>query len=1027
MNWSECRRVMERDVIKTDNMASEDAYFLATHMPFPDLEIYQGGRVSSTPVHMTEDEVFDRLICNPDQEHRMIIVRGDNGTGKSHLIRYFKARLEHSPLYNPDTEQIVFVRRLNNSVRGVFQQLLDQDVIRDPDVSEKVAKFVSSSESGDEQTLKSRILYAYAAAVENDQEFASSAPDRPENITSYLLDPRVREHLLRDGGPISKCYSLITAPSDEVLKASSIFSEDDFTSRSVNRSVRRDANADARTFVTLLKSDRSCAAKAASYLNRFTRNVVQSCADISSENTRSIFEQLRKDLKLQGKRLTLFIEDFTGFTGIDSELITVLSTEHGGDYEDLCPVTSVIGITNDYYDQFRDNFTDRVTHQISLTAGSFSSRDFLVQLTARYLNAVYTDPDRLREWYTEGAEMSQLPVSGFVPPCRWETVPVEGKEVTLYPFNSNAVECLFDQLPTKSPRNFLRRVLGGQMQAYFDGKTYDDEWQFPLNPANAAMANMQHASSIDLLDMPSEDRERLKSVLALWGNGTAFRTTDSSGDVLIGGVSQGFLADIRLGAYTGIADGKPADPGPSNPGGDGGDTVSPPPPPKPEPDREYRRRFQALNDWFSKGAALSYHQDFRQYLRDFLLGSGGSVGAINWQDAGVPAFIASSRLSSLDAFYIEGQEMTDNAGRAVIRIERNAESRDALLALLQRRYEGSWDFQGSVFYQQRLAVWLERSRDSIIQNVCPQIPVLEWAMAAEYLRRVILGVPVEDDTPLKTAESLLHPMDAEKCIPAEKRITKEWRELIQFVQGHALEFDNSYRLLQMYPRTVMGNVMRFGSSSDKQIYRTDELLAAAQHLQESDWDIENELPEDIPDRNMLYIPASLLKSLYAKIRSVAAAELKAAQRTIKDIVSMTGPLTEDNILSAVNAIKDLIDEFAKSGIRWTNPVLRNRYEGMTPQSVAEDILHSAAAFQQDSRSSSYVLQLVSYSRENPLGRLAAYRGDFSEFSAMAIRETPPASQTGAANADPVLEANRRSVLSELNKLADRFGQLEVNS
>ena len=34
MKWDQYRSVMEQHVIKTDDMATEDAYFMATHMPF---------------------------------------------------------------------------------------------------------------------------------------------------------------------------------------------------------------------------------------------------------------------------------------------------------------------------------------------------------------------------------------------------------------------------------------------------------------------------------------------------------------------------------------------------------------------------------------------------------------------------------------------------------------------------------------------------------------------------------------------------------------------------------------------------------------------------------------------------------------------------------------------------------------------------------------------------------------------------------------------------------------------------------
>ena len=58
MSWEQYRSIMERYAIKTDDMATEDAYFLATHMPFAQLEVYLGGRTSSSPKLFSEDEVF---------------------------------------------------------------------------------------------------------------------------------------------------------------------------------------------------------------------------------------------------------------------------------------------------------------------------------------------------------------------------------------------------------------------------------------------------------------------------------------------------------------------------------------------------------------------------------------------------------------------------------------------------------------------------------------------------------------------------------------------------------------------------------------------------------------------------------------------------------------------------------------------------------------------------------------------------------------------------------------------------------
>ena len=108
MNWEKCREIMERDVIKTDDMATDNPYFMATHMPFDNLEVYEGGQTDKPPELMDEERIFQTLIRNPGNLHRMIIVRGNNGAGKSHLIRYWKTRLERSgaDVYNPETEQL---------------------------------------------------------------------------------------------------------------------------------------------------------------------------------------------------------------------------------------------------------------------------------------------------------------------------------------------------------------------------------------------------------------------------------------------------------------------------------------------------------------------------------------------------------------------------------------------------------------------------------------------------------------------------------------------------------------------------------------------------------------------------------------------------------------------------------------------------------------------------------------------------------------------------------------------------------
>ena len=979
MSWDQYRSVMERYAIKTDDMATEDAYFMATHMPFSQLEVYQGGRTSSVPKLLNEDEVFDQLIYNPENDHRMIIVRGDNGAGKSHLIRFLKAKFENCPstVYNPATEQLIFLRRLNNSVRGAFLQIIEQNIIEDSALIEKLRKFVESSDSKDETSFKTDILYAYVAAVRNDTSGTVYRSVICRDIASYLADSRVSDHLLREGGAIAKCYNMITAPSDRVLNDTSIFTEEDFNVSKILREVIKQGDPQAADFATTLKSDDYEITRLVNYLNKFSREVVQRCADISSESTKDVFVQLRKDLKKQGKNLTLFIEDFTGFTGIDSELITVLSTEHGGDYKDLCRVTSVVGITNYYYDQFKENFTDRVTHQISVTDRSYGTDDFLVQMTGRYLNAIFCDPNALRKWYDDGADYSDLPVGILQPPCEWETTTIGGKTVSLYPFNRNALRSLYDCLPAKSPRMFLKEVIRAQLKEYFDGKKYGDEWSFPLNPGNRQMSRDRHSSTIDRLDSISvNDKNRLKAVFALWGDGSASGVKNEDGTIFFGGVNSAFLADIGLESFNGIGDIVTTVPeSTTSATNKTQDAMSPVTPTTPKEKqtispakRDYLKYKTDITSWYTQNEPLKYDQDYREWIRAFICGERNQCGAINWQDIGVPAYIAEERLKNLESYYIDDQSVPANVEKAIVFVDRSVESRDALLTLNELNYAKSWDFDGATYYQQKLITWLERRKTKIIENVtavkqgAADLPILKWCLCLQYLKACILGHKIDMSTPYTVIDSLFNDFQKDDRI---KRDTREWNDLIQFVLNKNADFDSVLKLLKKSSATTMGAIHYSADPNTKACYRANELVIAVESLIEANWDIESELPQDIPQKHLLFNPATLLKALYPNIRKAMAAVNTQSNEVLDNLKSYIGELTQENLIDALAAIQELFAVFGANSIIGSND-LKTKYD-KAPIDTAKKILKHVDILKKAS-SASAVKQLIAYT-ENSLNAL----------------------------------------------------------
>lgn len=1049
MKWEQYRSIMERYAIKTDDMATEDAYFMSTHMPFSSLELFRGGyyeegKMPAPTKLMSEDEVFEQLIYNPDNEHRMVIVRGGHGTGKSHLIRYLKGKFERSPstVYNPATEQLVFLRRLNNSVRGAFSQLLEQEAIKDPDVAEKLRKFVASSDSKDEDSFKTEILYAYIAAVRNDMSGETYKAVKCRDIASYLADSRVSEYLLREGGAISKCYNLITAPSNQILQDTTIFTDEDFNVSKIIRAVMKRGDPQASLFASSLKGDDYEITKLINYLNGFTREVIQRCADISSENAETIFAQLRRDLKKQGKNLTIFIEDFTGFTGIDQELITALSYEHGGDYKDLCRVTSVIGITNDYYYAFRGNFKDRVTHQIEVTDRSYGTDEFLIQMAGRYLNAIYSDPAELRSWNESGADLSDLPISDFAPPCDWETTTIEGKQVTLYPFNRRSLLALYEALATKSPRMFLKNVIRAQLKEYFDGKLYGDGWYFPINPSNAQMANDPHSSSIDRLENISiDDKNRLKAVFAIWGDGSASGVKEADGTLWFGGLKQAFLADIGLASFTGIGEivdkstGKAVSledkPKPVVGGGNKPEqkpVVPEPPKAKPPVDgatKNYLKFKSDITAWFTKNETLKYDADYRGWLRTLVRGDSKQCGAINWQDIGVPAYIAEERLSDLGCYYIDDQSAPANVDKAIVYMDRSSESRDALMALNELNYAKGWDFEGAAYYQQRLITWLERRRSQIIEKVtatkqgAESLPVLEWCLAIQYLKACILGQKVDTSSPYAVIKSLFKDFKKDDNI---KRDTREWNDMIQFVLNRKADFEGALTFLKQASATTMGAVHFAVDPNTKSCFRADELVAAVEKLMAADWDIEAELPSSIPQKHLLYNPATLLKALYPSVKKAMAADTKEAATVVGKLEGYIGELTQENLISALSAIQNLFAVFAANGIIGSAE-LRVKYD-KPPIDTAKDIMAHVKLIN-DAADASAVKQLTAYAG-NPLNALYVYLRDIQDIAQKAEREEANAKKDiaktgGFAGADALSEA----ALASMDALCTQLENMEV--
>ena len=949
MNWKDYSDRMSRYVIKKDGTAVDNEYFMATHVPFRKLELIESGDTESESVNLTEEEIYDKYILNRSNRHQMIIVRGDNGTGKSHLICWLHNRfVSDEENYNPNAEKVIFLRRLENTVKGAMQQILDDGIVQDNELREKFERFCNADKSQSKEEYKTSIYSEYVNKVATD----STDPDPKKfpkkilrsDIASFLHDSRVQKYMMRSGGPVEKCYQLITGgaqkqkiftdeteekDTDETREkdtdeADLIFKNQDFDfPRDVRREINNSAAEEVKNYYRDELSEDGAITKLVSYLNHFTSRVMQSCANITSENARDLFVNLRKSLHKEGKNLTIFIEDFTSFSIMQSGLITALAVENGGEYNDLCRVNSVIGITDAYYTSFLDNFKDRVTIQIKVTEQSFSDKNFLLELAARYLNATYSTREQIVQWYQNNRANGSLPDPVFTPNMEWDYVEIDGKKYTLYPFNKKSLIVLYGgerfytqntlnnskTIPDrglknkKTPRNYLSKIIHPLFIQFADGMVYGNNLTFPeITDINYDKLKPPYADNIENTGLSDIDKQRLKILFQIWGNG---KTDVSNGK--IGGIPAEFLKQIGLADFQGTGSSDVSNP-----------TMAPnvpqpaiarkPDENKPsinthqltQKDIDFSRRKDDIESWFDEKKTLEYSSDFNKWVGSFV------AQAIDWQGEGLPGEFVITRLKSGSFVYIEDSKQ-DTKNRAAVILKRSSESRTILMGLaLFNSYNHSWDFDNAPYYQLVMINWIEHSKQEIINNIfgdsigTKEHQVITWCIAAEYIERLLSG---ENLDKLSTGKLLQHIFGNLKDNQVY-RTNDDWNDVLTYLHHQKAMQEQIHDYMKRGSNTLMG-VVGDASSGKVKFFRTAELFNSIEHLKNAGWDISSELQN--PTVKFFDSIRTFLIGLYTKVQAVTDREKSLSEGTIKKFEDLIGTdPTEQDYINAVNWISKFL-------------------------------------------------------------------------------------------------------------------------
>ncbi|AYB46272.1 hypothetical protein [Paenibacillus lautus] len=925
------RRIGE--VIKVEAKDTGYADFLATHKEFANILVAGTRETKDQAKSMKEDELF-RLFMDQREQHQFYLVKGDNGTGKSHLIRWLKEKYMQS--ISSDKESVLFISRAQSTLRGALEQIIQANLLQDETLTDNLKKLVNANEHLSSEGLKQRILHHFAIAVQQDDDnhILKMDPRLRKQLYAFLVEQATQDLLLRPGGPIERIQKKLAseAKHEAMTEVTPYFQSSDFNltyeqasflkksdiSRLAERFVESIAETTSASDIIAVRAYReSCA----NYLNQFLEVVVQECTQLRGTDLRNVFMTLRQELKKQGKNLTLFVEDITSFTGIDKELVNVLAfTNEGTDFdESLCRLISVVGVTNEYYrNHFPDNYIDRVTGEWYTDGAALVSKDDVVELTALYLNAIYSERKVLEEWAREGADPDTLPISNLYDEHQWAKVSYRGRLLTVYPFTPNALKLFYDNLGQKTPRRLLTSVIrkyvhdllvSGPREMLPDFS--DLHHTLSVRPfwSDSDEASLHRQAS-------GSDFNRYLTLLRVWGDSTMKEDKDSEGHTTIGGLPEAafqtfglrFLTGQRssveginpkpaIGATTRPGDSlrpvKPVEPIPEP----SPVTVSVPSPPVTDIKQERFANSQKEIEGWMYGESLSSYGQYLRLIIDFL------KSTIRWEDFDVlPSYVTD--FLSPRRLEIEGQTGKVHAKEVnKIVFTRSQLFRGALLAFAAWRDLGkeSWEFNDAPMYLQRLMSWFESIMPSIVQFVRKPSSEekwhdREWTVLAQYYIAGFSG-KLQDTS---SAESIYLALNHSFSRIVSKR-DPEWNNLAELINHDYAEFtsDNYVK----YFNCAQGDPTK---SSSVVFLDAASILRIIQSFKDAKWDID--LYPTAKKENLSWYKASnFLYSFKGKFSVALKYEKENLYRLISRIRELCGKeLLQEQIENTFDGIQVMI-------------------------------------------------------------------------------------------------------------------------
>lgn len=922
-------------VLRVDSIDSTDSDFLATHVPFRKIVVATKSGDQFEESYKSEEDIY-RDIFNNDltrNEHQFVIVEGSSGAGKSHFIRWLYAMLSAK---EEKDDVVLLIRRSDNTLKGTIRQLLEIKEVKEISNKEAYERLVKANQAITESKFKSTIYHQFIVEIENDTSEVLGNIKR-KKLIALLNNSVFQERLMATGGPIDRIYSKITSSSGVDLDLIAQFSKADLTLDIDFINQLDDADRKAQDFANSLMEgdDDEFIEKITAYMNSFVETVIQTSAGIEPGDFQQIFKEIRQEIKRKGKNLILLVEDITSFTGVNQALLNALVTGHTGSnaVDNLCKLISVVGTTTQYYNQFRDNYRDRITKQITINDGVIGeNKSDLVQFVAKYLNAISLDSETLDTWVKNGAYSEDMPVHEDKDHDHWDKFKLaSGKQISLFPFTQNAVINLYEAMSDhKTPRYILRDIVEPAVnEVLHDISSFPKfclGWHSSLpESVENRIGNIVQSTQI-AQELKADYRKRLVAFMSFWTN----KTLDVTSNGCIAGIKTKIFFELDFGEFVSKLTStatvrKVVDPVPvpnktsvSQPTNDEvvEITVEPVQPFKPIVKEQPKIDPKNQKDYDSfRANVISWHRDGGNLIRFVPIRdqiSNFVYDAINWQQEGIP-LDSRNRFKDSIGGRLVGFERQDQAlDRCIVVFEDTDETYQLLLCFGKWLYLGnkSWNFPDSASAIYFATSWLQRNKDKFvnaIRNVDKGSAVPAYIKAAmiEKVYKLIINGRIGETKLNQLGDDVFLSTDTPKNSSYEFSTghSQAWYELHQFIYNDTKTPD-SYTASVRYFNLIQGVTI----NTDNYVLNYPLYQAALKEVRKSGYVLDendiNDTEKAVKDKREIF---ELAQKVLSKVHRVVEEETALARKNAVDILSYFENIDIEDELEASD-IRDLINE-----------------------------------------------------------------------------------------------------------------------